>query len=100
MSSNTNSKVIHVRLRYVGRCQGVGFRWTCQRIAIGLGATGWVKNEDDGSVTLDIQLKEGDLGLFYQRLDASYQKLPFSFHIDAIDELPLDDTLSSFDVRY
>ena len=33
-----------------GRVQGVGFRYFVQREAIGLGLTGWVANEPDGSV--------------------------------------------------
>ncbi|MFA5069139.1 MAG: acylphosphatase [Candidatus Omnitrophota bacterium] len=37
---------------YYGRVQGVGFRFTCQRIAEGLGISGWVRNNPDGSVEL------------------------------------------------
>lgn len=33
-----------------GRVQGVGFRFTTQRVATQLGLDGWVKNRPDGSV--------------------------------------------------
>jgi acylphosphatase len=41
-----------ITVRYEGRVQGVGFRFTCVNLAQDLDATGWVKNEFDGSVTL------------------------------------------------
>lgn len=39
----------------VGRVQGVGFRFFVQQTAIKLKVTGWVKNETDGSVSMEIQ---------------------------------------------
>ena len=35
--------------------QGVGFRYRARHAAELLGATGWVRNEYDGSVTMEIQ---------------------------------------------
>lgn len=43
------------RYRFVGSVQGVGFRWTTTNLANSVGATGWVANERDGSVTAEIQ---------------------------------------------
>ena len=42
-----------VRRRYSieGQVQGVGFRYRARYAAQSLGLTGWVENEDDGSVT-------------------------------------------------
>lgn len=38
-----------------GRVQGVGFRMFVQQNALELGITGWVKNMDDGTVTMEVQ---------------------------------------------
>lgn len=43
------------RIRYVGHVQGVGFRATAAHIARGHAVTGWVRNEPDGSVLLEVQ---------------------------------------------
>ena len=39
----------------LGRVQGVGFRFFVQKTALSLNVTGWVKNESDGSVSMEIQ---------------------------------------------
>ena len=51
------------RYRFVGQVQGVGFRWTSSRIASGLGLTGWVRNEYDGSVTCVLQGTDAQIGV-------------------------------------
>ena len=45
------------RYRYVfsGRVQGVGFRWRARMAANELGITGWIRNEWDGSVVMEVQ---------------------------------------------
>ena len=44
--------------RFTGWVQGVGFRWRAKHAANMVGATGWVHNEYDGSVTMEIQGSE------------------------------------------
>lgn len=51
----TGEPKVRVRYRFVGTVQAVGFRWTTCSIARETGATGWVRNEQDGSVTAEIQ---------------------------------------------
>jgi len=41
-----------VQVYYSGRVQGVGFRFTAERIANQLELVGWVKNLEDGGVEL------------------------------------------------
>ena len=52
-----------VRKRYMftGSVQGVGFRWRAKQAAFLYDCTGWVRNEWDGSVTMEIQGKEPDI---------------------------------------
>lgn len=41
-----------LHILYKGRVQGVGFRYTAERIALEAGVTGWVRNLPDGDVEL------------------------------------------------
>ncbi len=41
-----------------GRVQGVGFRYTAKYLAQSLELTGWVRNEYDGTVTMEVQGRE------------------------------------------
>ena len=50
--------MIRRRLQFYGRVQGVGFRYTALRAANSLGVSGWVRNERDGSVTVEAQGSE------------------------------------------
>ena len=47
--------MIRKRIVFNGWVQGVGFRYRARHAAELLGATGWVRNEYDGSVTMEIQ---------------------------------------------
>ena len=49
-----------IRRRYVfyGSVQGVGFRWRAMQAANLYGLTGWVRNDWDGSVTMELQGEE------------------------------------------
>ncbi len=46
-----------IRRHYIfeGDVQGVGFRWYASQAASAAGVTGWVRNEYDGSVTMELQ---------------------------------------------
>ncbi len=41
-----------------GRVQGVGFRYTAKYLAQSMGLTGWVMNEWDGTVSMEVQGRE------------------------------------------
>lgn len=87
-----------VRRRYSiqGQVQGVGFRYRSQYAAQTLGLTGFAQNEDDGTVTLEVQ---GDPALF-DELFAMIQKSDY-IQITGIQktELTCDPWERSFSVR-
>ena len=43
---------------FYGRVQGVGFRYTAKYLARSLGLTGWVRNDTEGTVTMEVQGRE------------------------------------------
>ncbi len=57
-----------VKVRVTGRVQGVGFRWWTQQEARRPGLTGWVRNEDDGSVRALLRGPEDAVGRMLERL--------------------------------
>lgn len=50
--------MIRRHITFYGWVQGVGFRYRARHAADLYGCTGWVRNEWDGSVTLEIQGEE------------------------------------------
>lgn len=55
------STVIRKHIIFYGSVQGVGFRYRACRAAELVGATGWVRNEYDGSVSMEIQGTEAQI---------------------------------------
>lgn len=47
--------MVRKRFRFTGRVQGVGFRTRAKYAARGMYITGWVKNERDGAVVMEVQ---------------------------------------------
>jgi acylphosphatase len=60
------------RYRFAGSVQGVGFRWTTTNLASSVGATGWVLNEPDGTVTAEIQGIREQVDAVIEGLDRYY----------------------------
>lgn len=51
----TKHKTVRKYIRFYGQVQAVGFRWTAMQAAQLYGVTGWVRNEYDDSVSMEIQ---------------------------------------------
>lgn len=66
-----SSSVRRIEVRFEGRVQGVGFRWTVEGLARGRRVTGWVRNEPDGSVRLVAEGSELELLAFLQAIAES-----------------------------
>lgn len=68
MSSSTEKgqyKIVRKSVTFSGRVQGVGFRYRASYAARSLGLTGWVRNEWDGTVAMEVQ---GDLNSIYKMI--------------------------------
>ena len=72
------------RVRFQGRVQGVGFRATARSIAEEFPVTGWVRNEQDGSVLMEVQGDGREIDGYLARLASGMAGL-----IRAIDSGPL-----------
>ena len=60
--------IIRRRIRFYGWVQGVGFRYRARHGASLYGATGWVRNENDGTVTMEIQGTEAQIDQVLQAI--------------------------------
>ncbi|MEE1115097.1 MAG: acylphosphatase [Eubacterium sp.] len=50
-----DKKIVRQSLIFYGDVQGVGFRYRAKYAAERLGLTGWVQNQFDGSVAMEVQ---------------------------------------------
>lgn len=81
-----------------GRVQGVGFRFFTQQTAINLRITGWVKNQSDGTVTMEVQGTPEQLDTLLVRLKKGngYSKVT---QVD-IENLEVEKGENKFGIRY
>ena len=56
------------RIIFSGRVQGVGFRYRASYAAESLGLTGWVKNEWDETVSMEVQGEEEQIDKLVERM--------------------------------
>ena len=61
-------KKVRKHFCFYGNVQGVGFRSRARWMASGLGLTGWVKNEWDGSVEMEVQGDPAAIAKLLQQL--------------------------------
>lgn len=66
----TKSMIQRVMIRLTGRVQGVGFRPAVYRLAVGLGLTGRVQNNNQG-LAIELQGPADAIGQFVQRLQSN-----------------------------
>ena len=83
-------------VRYTGRVQGVGFRFTARSIASGQALTGWVRNEADGSVQLQVQGSAAEVDAF---LASVRERMGRWITAEAVQDMESLDGESGFQVR-
>lgn len=88
-------KRIRKHITFYGQVQGVGFRWRTIQAANMYNCTGWVRNEWNETVTMEIQGLERDIDQVILSIEAGRY-----IHIDKIEEktLPLTEE-KGFHVR-
>ena len=80
--------MIRRHITFAGWVQGVGFRYRACHAASLYGCTGWVRNEWDGSVTMEIQGNPEDINRVIQAIQAGqYVKIDKM----NVKEMPLED---------
>lgn len=81
---------------FYGRVQGVGFRYTAKYLAQSLELTGWVRNDWEGTVTMEVQGREQLINKLLVGLNHSR-----FISIEWMDtkEIPLEEE-RGFDVKY
>ena len=70
---------------FYGSVQGVGFRYRAMQAAEMLGCTGWVRNEWNGSVSMEIQGSEEDIDRVIEAVERGHY-----VHIEKMEVHELD----------
>jgi len=84
-------------VRLIGRVQGVGLRATARHLAASRPLTGWVRNEPDESVTLEVQGSTRDVDAF---LDELHERMSPNILDETAIDLPVDPEERSFEIRH
>lgn len=91
-----NDNIIRKRIKFHGTVQGVGFRYRAYYSALSLGLTGWVRNEWDGTVDMEVQ---GTEELIRKLLTMLYSERFISIERIEQSEIPPVDAERRFKVR-
>lgn len=84
------------RVLYSGQVQGVGFRWTTERIAGGLAVTGFVRNLPDGRVEL---VAEGTSAALDQLLQQVAEAMQHNIRQAVVESLAASGEFARFQIR-
>ena len=85
------------RVIYAGRVQGVGFRFTVQRIAQGFAVTGFVRNLRDRKVELIAEGTPTELDRFLAEIA---QVMADNIHHQSVQPGPATGEYLSFEITY
>lgn len=66
---HSNEPLLRRHLIISGLVQGVGFRWRARQAANAVGATGWIRNDSIGTVSMELQGTEAQIDRVLQTLD-------------------------------
>lgn len=87
---------VRKRVLYSGRVQGVGFRYTAQRLAADLPIAGYVRNLPNGQVELVAEGEPSDVDRYLAAV--AEQMASYIMTADVVEEPP--EGLRRFRIRY
>ena len=84
-------------LHFSGRVQGVGFRYTTQRLSAGRLLSGFVRNLPDGRVELVVEGELAEIAAFVEAITDH-----FGGSIEKVDQVvsPAPGQYKAFDIRH
>ena len=82
---------------FIGRVQGVGFRFTAHNIARRCGLTGFVRNLLDGTVEMVVQGAPDDIDDCIRGIKETYQGAATE---TKIEEIPLNAQYTDFKITF
>ena len=91
------SGIIRKHFKFTGRVQGVGFRYRANYVAQGIGVTGWVRNDFDGSVEMEIQGTAAQIDHVLKMINKGEYVQIDSINTTIID---VDEDERGFHIRY
>ena len=92
-----DTKIIRKKIIVYGSVQGVGFRYRARHAADAFGVTGWVRNEADGSVAMELQGTEAQIDQMFQSIErGTYVRIE---NMDA-KTIPVEEAEYSFKIRW
>ena len=88
--------IVRKHFKFMGTVQGVGFRYRAEKVASLIGVDGWVRNNDDGSVEMEVQGNEEQIDKMLETI-----KRGNFIEIDVIEEknIPLRDDEYGFTIK-
>jgi len=86
-----------LQLLISGKVQGRGYRWFVRAAAEDAGASGWVRNETDGTVTAEVQAPEEVLRQLLRQLEAGNGAASVT-SITAVS-IPVEANETGFEIR-
>lgn len=90
-------ELVRYKMIFTGRVQGVGFRYKASYIADKYRLTGYVKNEYDGSVSMEVQGTEQEIYMLIKEL--ANDRIIDIMDI-AKERIPVDDDERGFITQY
>ncbi len=86
-TNDSGQNLVRYIVRFSGHVQGVGFRATTVAESRKLNVHGFVRNESDGSVELDVEGPEGDVKELIRRIKVTMRDFLDDTQVDTLPPL-------------